>query len=433
MKRLFEKELYIWKNKEERKPLIVRGARQVGKTYCIEKFAKENFDNLVKIDFEKNISFKQIFDGDFEIDEIIDLISVQVNKEIVIGKTLLFLDKIQLCPRALMSLRYFYEDKPDLHIIVAGSLLEFELEKISFPVGRVEFKFMYPLTFEEFLLATENSKLLKYRPKLSSKKKVQEVIHQKFLKLLREYFIVGGMPEAVKTFVSKSIKEVSKIHSNLIEAFLQDIIKYERNIDLESLRIIFEKIPTLIGQEIKYTNISKNISTYKIKQILNILRKALLIHPVKSSSAKELPLMAGIEQKVLKYCFFDIGLMQHICGISSFDILQEKDLLANYKGGLCEQYIGQELIASGGSQNNHLFYWHRNKKNSNAEIDYLIVDNGKILPIEIKNGPSGKLKSLHLFLEEHQDINDGFVLNSGNIGDIDNINFRPIYTKLREL
>jgi len=430
MKRLFEKKLYDWKISSIRKPLIVRGARQVGKTYSIEAFGKDNFMNVIKIDFEQTPSFIKIFDGDLVVAKIIELIEVEKDTNIILGETLLFFDEIQLCPRALMSLRYFYENLPDLHLIVAGSLLEFELNKISFPVGRVEFQRMYPLSFEEFLIATDNYRLLKYRPILNDINKLPDTIHDKFLKLLREYFVVGGMPEAVKTYITKSMSAVSKIHSDLITSFLQDIIKYEKGLDLDSLRVIFEKIPSLVGQEIKYTTISTDLSIYKIKKILEILEKALLIHPVVSSSAKGLPLMSGVNSKVFKYCFFDIGLMQHICGISQMGILLQEDLLANYAGRLCEQYIGQELIACGGSQNNHLFYWRRNKKNSNAEVDYLIVKDGNIYPIEIKNGPSGKLKSLHLFLEEHCKIEKGFVLNSGNIGTLNNIFFLPIYSKL---
>jgi len=430
MKRLFEEKLYNWKISTSRKPLIVRGARQVGKTYSIEAFGRDNFKNVIKIDFEQTPSLKKIFDGDFDVAKIIELIEIEKDANIILGDTLLFFDEIQLCQRALMSLRYFYENFPGLHLIVAGSLLEFELNKISFPVGRVEFQFMYPLNFEEFLMATDNSRLIKYRPKLNSTSKQPDTIHNKFLKLLREYFVVGGMPEAVKTYITKSMRSVSKVHSDLITSFLQDIIKYEKGLDLDSLRVIFEKIPSLVGQEIKYTTISKDLSIYKIKKILEILRKALLIHPVVSSSAMGLPLMSGVSPTVFKYCFFDIGLMQHICGISQMEILQQEDLLANYAGRLCEQYVGQELIACGGSQNNHLFYWRRNKKNSNAEVDYLIVKDGWVYPIEIKNGPSGKLKSLHLFLEEHKKIKKGFVLNSGNIGAINNICFLPIYTKL---
>jgi uncharacterized protein len=316
MKRLIEEKLYNWKVSTSRKPLIVRGARQVGKTYSIEAFGRENFKNVIKIDFEQTPSFNKIFDGDFDVAKIIELIEIEKDSDIVLGDTLLFFDEIQLCSRALMSLRYFYENFSGLHLIVAGSLLEFELNKISFPVGRVEFLFMYPLNFEEFLIATDNCKLLKYRPKLNDIKELPDTIHNKFLKLLKEYFIVGGMPEAVKTYITKSMRAVSKVHSDLITSFLQDIIKYEKGLDLDSLRFIFEKMPTLVGQEIKYTTISQDLSIYKVKKILEVLKKALLIHPVVSSSAMGLPLMSGVNSKVFKYCFFDIGLMRHICGIS---------------------------------------------------------------------------------------------------------------------
>jgi len=315
-----------------------------------------------------------------------------------------------------------------LHVIAAGSLLEFELEKISFPVGRVEFMYMYPLSFNEFLQATGNEKLAFKRPVLGDSIELPEILHSKLLNLLKEYFSIGGMPEAVATYISSSRSAVSKVHETLITSFIQDILKYEKNLDLDTIRTVFERIPAFVGQEIKYSRISKDHTDYKIKQALNVLKKCMLIHQVTSSSATGLPLMAGANAKVFKYCFLDIGLMQHICGISSTEILLSEDLLACYSGALSEQYIGQELMTRGGSQNNQLFYWHRSQKNSNAEIDYLLVRNGSIIPIEVKSGPAGKLQSLHLFMKEHPKIEKAIVLNSGNIGRIDKLCFFPIYT-----
>ncbi|RLA08914.1 MAG: nuclease [Gammaproteobacteria bacterium] len=432
MRRFVDKSLKKWQKSTDRKPLIVRGARQVGKTYIIEKFANENFENYIKIDFEKNHSFIKIFAEDFDAQKIVDIIEIETKTNIIIGKTLLFLDEIQLAPRALMALRYFYEDMPKLHIVAAGSLLEFELDKISYPVGRVEFMYMLPMSFAEFLIATKNKKLLKYRPNLQDNKKLPVLIHNKLLKLLKEYMLVGGMPEAVKTYITKSMRYVVKVHSNLITSFLQDILKYQKNIQTDSLSFVFEKLPSLVGQEIKYTTISKDITAYKIKNILQVLRKAMLINISYATSASGLPLTQGANIKSFKICFLDIGLMQHICGINPTEFIQNNDLLATYRGALAEQYIGQELMANGGSQNNRLFYWQRNKKNSNAEVDYLIVRDNKIYPIEIKNGPAGKLKSLHLFLKENPKIKQGFVLNSGNIGQIDNLNFLPLYADLND-
>ncbi len=430
MKRTCNAKLLKWCNSTDRKPLIVRGARQVGKTFSITEFGESHFKFFVKIDFEKETGIKKIFDGDLSPNIIIELIELEKNVNINIGETLLFLDEIQLCPRAIMALRYFFEELPELHVIAAGSLLEFELEKISFPVGRVEFMYMYPLSFDEFLVATDNERLIEKRPNLSSRTPLPVILHEKFINLLKTYFIVGGMPEAVKSYLSGSLHSVSKVHENLVLAFINDTLKYEKNFDIDTLREVFEKIPSIIGREIKYSNISRDISIYKIKKVLNVFKKSLMIHQVSSSSASGLPLIAGINAKVFKYCFLDIGLMQFMSGISSNEVMQSDDLLACYAGALCEQYIGQELIQAGGSQNKSLFYWNRPKRGSTAEIDYLIVRNGKVTPLEIKNGPTGKLRSLHLFMKEHPNVKQSIVLNTGEVGDCGSINFLPIYARL---
>lgn len=433
MKRLITNKLTKWIDREDRKPLIVRGARQVGKTHSITELGNNHFKQYVKIDFEKQIQFKKIFDGDLTPQRLIDLIELKAKVNIIAGETLLFLDEIQLCPRALAALRYFYEEMPELHVIVAGSLLEFEMERISFPVGRVEFMYMYPLTFEEFLINIGQDRLNDKRPLLFDSVPVDAFVHDMLLEKLREFFIVGGMPEAVKVYIkNESFKDVHQIHENLINALIQDMLKYEKYLENDLVREILETIPRNIGSVVKYNKLSHNSSHYKIKQVLSVLERSLLVAPIRTSSAAGLPLGGNINQASFKLCMVDIGLMQFLCGFSPCDIIQSEDLLATYKGSLCEQFIGQELKAVGGSQNNQLFYWSRAKKSSNAEVDYLLVNDGKIYPIEIKSGSAGSLKSLHRYLDEHPKAL-GVVLNTGNIGNVDNIYFMPIYTKLRVL
>ena len=431
MKRLISKQLADWKEKPNRKPLILRGARQVGKTYSITRFGEDAFAQHVKIDFEKQRERRKIFDGDLSPDRLIQLIELETNVDIVAGKTLLFLDEIQLCPRALVALRYFYEELPELHIIAAGSLLEFEMERISFPVGRVEFMYLFPLTFEEFLINLSQERLNDCRPSLFDTQPIEEVIHERLLEKLKDFFIIGGMPEAVNTYIrSQSFKAVRKVHEDLITALIQDLLKYEKRLDNDLVREVLETIPQYVGSEIKYNQLSRNASHYKIKQVLNTLEKALLISLVRSSSASELPLGGNINKSSFKLCMLDIGLMQFLCGIPAGEIIQSEDLLATYKGSLCEQFIGQELRAAGGSQNHQLFYWSRAAKSSNAEVDYLLARDGRIVPIEIKHGPAGRLKSLHRYMEEHPKSPDGVVLNPGNIGTVAPVHFMPLYTKL---
>lgn len=431
MRRTITEALIKWKENKSHKPLIIRGARQVGKTYTITEFGEKYFKRFVKIDFEKQITLRKIFSEDLQINRIIELIEIATNTPIVPGETLLFLDEIQVCPRALMALRYFYEDKTELHVIAAGSLLEFEIEKISFPVGRVEFWFMYPLTFEEFLMNTGEDRLLQERPFLFDSTPLPEFLHAKFLKKLKQYFFVGGMPEVTQQYVhTESFLEVKKAQEHLVLSFLQDIPKYENKINVENVHGMFEAISRRIGQPVKYTELARDLTHYKIKQMIHILERALLVHPVLSSAAHALPLGGDINKTTCKFCFLDIGLMQHLCGIASDEILNTEDLLNTYQGALCEQFIGQELIAVGGSQLGKLYYWSRAKRGSQAEVDYLLVQEGKIFPLEIKKGTSGRLRSLHLFLEEHPHCSKGFVLNSANLSEFGKLYFRPLYSKL---
>ena len=431
MKRLITAKLLEWKVKRNRKPLIVRGARQVGKTHSITEFGEHSFRNQVKIDFEKQVQLRKVFEGDLSPERLVQLIELETGADVVAGESLLFLDEIQLCPRALVALRYFYEEMPDLHVVAAGSLLEFEMERISFPVGRVEFMYMYPLTFEEFLMSLGQARLNARRPALFETRPIEGLIHDRLLEKLREFFVVGGMPEAVRVYTEdESLEAVRQVHDNLVNALVQDMLKYEKYLENDLVREVLETIPRHIGSAIKYSKLSRSASLYKIKQVLKVLEKALLVTPVRSSSAAGLPLGGNINRSSFKLCLVDIGLTQSLCGLSARDIIQSEDLLATYRGSLCEQFIGQELKAAGGSQNNQLFYWSRAQRSSSAEVDYLLVSEGRIYPLEIKHGPAGRLKSLHRYLAEHPNTAKGLVFNAGNIGSIGNIHFTPIYTRL---
>lgn len=431
MKRLITERLLAWKDRRNRKPLIIRGARQVGKTHSVEAFGAQAFPRLVKVDFEKQVSVRTIFDGDLSPKRLIKLLAAATGEDIVAGETLLFLDEIQRCPKALAALRYFYEEMPGLHVIAAGSLLEFEMEKISFPAGRVEYLWMYPLTFGEFLIAQGAERLQSERPDLNTLDPVEPLIHDRLMEQLRSYFVVGGMPEVVAAYIdTDSLNEVRRVQETLVYTLIQDMIKYEKKLNNDLVREIFETIPRYVGREVKYTKLASTASLYKIKQVLDALEKAMLVTSVHSSSAAGLPLGGNINRSTFKLCPLDIGLMQSLCGIPAGEVIQSADLLATYKGSLCEQFVGQELKAAGGSQNDQLFFWSRAAKSSNAEVDYLLVQNGKIIPLEIKHGPAGRLKSLHLFMEEHLESAVGIVLNAGNIGVVGNVKFMPLYTRL---
>lgn len=432
MKRTIDSKLINWKTQTFRKPLIIRGARQVGKTFSISQFGETCFESLIKLDFERNRSIHKIFDQDLSAQKIIQDIEIFSEIKIIPGKTLLFFDEIQECERALLSLRYFYEERPDLHVIAAGSMLEFALGKISFPVGRVSFEWMQPMTFFEFLNASEKKILADQLPCISNFKPVNEFAHQKIIDQLKIYFLTGGMPEAVNRYChTSSISDSFAVQEEIFQAYLQSLVKYNRRADIDSLDHIMRTTPSFVGSQIKYTRLDPDRRIEKTKTSLQILEKALILQIIKSSNANSIPLSTGVSAKKIKPLFLDIGLMQYNSGVSAMDVIDAKDLSHVYRGALAEQFVGQELYAAGGSENHKMYYWARDKKNSSAEIDYLYINNGNIFPIEVKSGPKGKLKSLHLFLEEHPNSKTGYVMSPMVFEKqkVDNIVFIPIYTR----
>ena len=433
MKRYIEQKLVKWKSDKRRKPLIIRGARQVGKTYSINKFGKEHFENCVHLDFERNLSLTKIFEDNLSPQQIILQLELFSGRKIIPGRTLLFMDEIQESERALLSLRYFYEEMPELHVIAAGSMLEFALTEVSFPVGRVSFEWMYPMTFKEFLLASGKEMLAEAVPKISDYKPLSEIAHKMITDQLRIYFIIGGMPEAVGEYIEQnSFSKIPKIHEEIFYSYLQSLAKYNKKAEVESLDYLMKTIPKYVGSQIKYTTLDPERRIEKTKSALQILEKALIIHKIHATNANRLPLGASYSSKIFKSLFLDIGLMQYACGIDATSIMNEKDLSKIYKGALVEQFVGQELLAAGGSENRKLYYWTRRKKNSSAEVDYLIIKNGKIHPVEVKSGSSGRLKSMHIYLEEIENAETGFVLSPviHKKQNVKNLIFLPFYSEL---
>ena len=424
----------VWKNRERRKPLVVRGARQVGKSQSIKTFGDRAFENIVVVDFEQNRQLQRIFSDNLQVNSILLELEAELSQKIRPGETLLFFDEIQACPRALTALRYFYEQKPELHVIVAGSLLEFAFEDISFPVGRVEFAWLRPLDFNEFLLAAGEKILTEHRPTLGSKTRIPDIIHDKLNRFLRLYFIVGGMPEAVSTFIeTDSLTEVIPVHNALGISYSQDFIKYSLRVDRECIDHIFQQLPSHNGKLIKYTALHPEKRIEKIKSCLKILEQSLIIHKVKSTTAQGLPLSANGSTKIFKYIFVDIGLVHNLCGIAPREILAEKNLLNLWNGMAAEQFIGQEMLAQRAiSDQVQLFQWTRTARNSSAEVDYVFVnDKYGIVPAEVKSGPAGRLKSLHMYMAEHTECTTGFVFSSANVSYLpeQRLVFLPLYSK----
>ncbi|NGX48335.1 MAG: hypothetical protein K1000chlam3_01726 [Chlamydiae bacterium] len=397
MYRSLEKELIKWKKSESRYPLLLRGARQVGKTYLVEKFGKTEFSSYVSVNFEAQPEAIACFEN-LNPDEILLRLQVILKKPIYPGKTLLFLDEIQVCPKAIMALRYFKEKMPKLHVIGAGSLLEFALVqgKFSFPVGRVQFLYLKPLSFEEYLLARGKKIILEEILESENAK-----IHEEMMYLVKEYFLIGGMPATVSSFCEhQNLEESSRIHEILLSTYQADFSKYATSAEQKYLKILFNGIFQMIAQHFKYSKIDAHIRSRELKIALDHLQWAGLVHPIYVSSAAGIPLSAQLKRTRFKILFLDIGLVQHFLQIDPKVVL-ENHLIQINRGALAEQFVGQELLAYHSPyQEGQLFYWEKEKKGTDAEVDFLYVFEQQIIPIEVKAGSSGKLKSLRTFMKK---------------------------------
>lgn len=400
MIRFFTEYLIEWKNRTHRKPMIVRGARQVGKTFTIEEFGNENFDETITINFEETPDLKHFFQTN-DTEQIIRNLEIYFGKQIISFKTLLFFDEIQTCPEAIVSLRYFYEKIPDLHIIAAGSLLDHTLNDLqySMPVGRVEFAYMYPLNFYEFLFALNEESLVVFLKNYTIRQEIPLPIHNKLLKYVRLYFFVGGMPEAVKIYSeTKSLLNIERIHESIIKSFEFDFSKYGTRSQQNIMVKLLKYLPKTIGRKFKYTNFDDSVRSNAIKKALNLLNMSRIIHSVYNTKATGIPLENDASEKVFKTLFLDIGLVNHILKLRLIDLESQ---IMNNEGSLAEQFVGQELLCLDSYfTESNIYYWMREKRNSEAEIDYLTQTGNRIVPIEVKAGKTGTLKSLQVFVAE---------------------------------
>ena len=424
MERLAEEQVENWKDSRRRKPLIIRGARQVGKTWFVENVLAKHFDSFVKVDLEKRRDLHTYFSGTLEPQLILSNLELATHR-IIPGKTLLFLDEIQACPRAIMALRYFYEEMPNLHVVAAGSLLEFAFEEISIPVGRIQYLHMHPMTFYEYLIAIDKKLLAEYI--LKQPDTVTETIQQMLLDELRSYFFIGGMPECVKTYRdSGSMVETFHVQSEILDSYRDDFSKYTPHINTMCLDAVFLNVAKSVGDQLKYTRLNDGHSGQMNRNAFNLLVKARIICKIPACDPSGLPLGATANQKKFKASMLDIGLMQRLCQTPVEQELQQKNLLAMYRGKLAEQFVAQELLAWHSAE---LFYWARDARGSNAEVDYLVVRKGKIYPIEVKSGAGGSLRSLHLMLEKYRNCPHGLVLYSGTSNNVpeQKLKFLPLY------
>lgn len=429
MKRIIFQRLIEWKNSPNRKPLILRGARQTGKTHTIREVG-QTFESFIEINFEKEPKFKTIFDKNLDPKRIIKDISLLLEQDIIPNKTLLFFDEIQEAPKAITALRYFYEETPNLHVIAAGSLLDFSLHNIGMPVGRVTFLSMYPMSFLEFIEACGLEKMKDAILQNNNITKLSDVVHQKLLETVATYMAVGGMPEAVKKWIkTHDIKNCLNTHNEIIEAYKQDFHKYATKFQIKFVDLLFDHIPSMLGQKFKYTNIPGEYRKRDLAPCLDLLEKAHIIHRVYHSSGQGIPIAAQFNPNIFKIVFLDIAIAQAVLGLDLKNwFLSPTETLIN-QGAITEAFVGQEFLAySEPYRRTQLYYWQREKRGSNAEIDYLIQYKNKIIPVEVKSGKGTQLKSLKIFLQEHKNSPYGIRFSTHNFCKQDWMHSYPLYT-----
>jgi len=426
MKRFIEKELLTWKNEKERKPLILSGARQVGKSYVVEKNLASHFSNLITINFERQPEFKDCFSTDLDPKKILRRIEALSQRRVSAGETLLFLDEIQCCPKAITALRYFFEEIPEIHLIAAGSLLEFALEKASVPVGRVTYLYLTPLSFEEFLYNSKNELLLEHIRDHSMDKVFPQALHNKALEILKDYLAIGGMPQVVNHFIEhQDYLKSQQLLSDLLEAYIQDFPKYGvKDADLKYIDIVFARAAHLVGKPFKFVQISRDIQSKYLRKGLEHLVKAGVVNLVYKSSG--VPLGANYNPERFKLLFLDVGLMQRACDFNIAQWITKSHDLIN-SGNIAEQFVGQQILSHSGFKQTKMYYWERDKRGSSAEIDYLLEKNGKLFPIEVKAGVSGRLKSMHMFLRQYPEFSYGVKVSMDNFQREGKIQSIPLY------
>jgi predicted AAA+ superfamily ATPase len=389
-----------------RKPLIVRGARQVGKTSAIEEFGNSKFESFVALNLEKSVD-QALFSNVGDIKQVVAAIELHTKKRIIPGQTLLFIDEIQNSSEALKQLRYFYEDMPQLHVIAAGSLLDVFIDRNKFeiPVGRVEYCYMHPCTFDEFLLATNNQIALEMLSQFTLSDSIPTAQHGLLLRLFFEYALIGGMPEVVARYAAgETPLALDRIYESLLVGYRDDIGKYATPAQAVYLRHCLEHAPRSVGMQIAYQHFAESkFRSREISQAFDTLEFAHLVTRVYSSRSVQPPLVPN-QRKAPKLLFVDCGLVNYKLGQrEKFATLSALENV--FQGQLSEQMVGQTLLSFGQASEPALTYWYRDKVGASAEVDYLYLLNGQLIPIEVKAGSSQKIQSLYVMIDELMQLN----------------------------
>jgi uncharacterized protein len=400
MKRQAIYRLIAWKSNPKRKPLIIQGVRQVGKTWLIKEFAKVHYGNLVYVNFEKNQSLKSLFEINFDIERIISVLRIESSNVIDPENTLIFFDEIQEATNGITALKYFNEDAPQYHVIAAGSLLGFALHRgISFPVGKVDIMRLYPFSFFEFLYAlneAELAQLIVKEPDISL-----TYFHEKLIHFLRLYYFIGGMPEPISTYIqTNDLDEVREIQTKLLTGYENDFSKYAPKEIVPRIRLVWNSIHAQLAKENKkyiYGHVAKGSRAKDFETAIAWLHDAGMVHKVNLITHPSIPLKSYVEMDAFKLYFTDVGLLLAFAEIDKSIILDKNSILSEFKGALTEQYVLQQLHISG---HKSLFYWQSDSRK--AEVDFLIQISNEIIPIEVKAEENLSAKSLKQYAEKYK-------------------------------
>ena len=410
MERFILKKLIEWKNSKNRKPLILKGARQVGKTYIVKQFGQENYEGLAYFNFDHDKDLYNLFENTKSPQRILEQLAFIYGKAIIPEKTLIFFDEIQECPNALNSLKYFQEEANEYHIICAGSLLGIRLSHTSFPVGKVEFLDMYPMSFSEFLLADNCSNLVEYMNSIKDVQKIPDVFFNMLEEKLKAYFIIGGMPEAVYSWVNeKDMERINAIQTNILKAYESDFSKHTQNSEANKISLIWNSIPSQLAKENKkflYQVIKNGSRAREYEGALNWLNDANLIYKVYNVTKTDFPLKAYTDLSCFKIYMNDVGLLRRMANLDSKIVVEGHKLFEEFKGSFTENYVLNSLKLVYENVPNYFTF-------DRHEIDFVIQTKNQIIPIEVKSNTSTNNTSLTKYNHQFQnDISIRFSLNN---------------------
>ena len=401
MKREFLNKLVEWRNSSRRKPLLITGVRQCGKTHTLKVFGSTYFDNVCYVNLESSSNYAAIFDYDFDTKRIVREIELMEQCTITPGKTLLILDEIQEVPRAITALKYFCEDMRELHVACAGSLLGVALrnENIAFPVGKVNRMQMFPMSFKEFIVANGQEKYIELLNNWSRDRELPEIYSRPLEQMLKEYYVVGGMPEVVQEYVNThDFKIVQDIQDEILADYADDFSKHAPTAEVEKIRLVWDSIPRQLAKEnnkFMFSHVKEGKRAHELEGALQWLKNAGLAHLLELVQHVEVPLSANADATYFKVYTSDCGLLCRRLRLGYKDFLEESSMLETFKGAVTENFVMNELVCYGKQP----YFW---RSGNTAELDFLFEEEGEIVPVEVKSATNTQAKSYKLFCKKYK-------------------------------